>query len=109
VGIKHILASPFHPQTSGKVDRYQQTPKGEINQVPYDMLSELKQAIESFVGYYNHQRYHEALGNVTPADVYFGRKDGILARRKEAKQRTFQARKEYDRARRELAKSNSTA
>ena len=64
VSIKHILASPFHPQTNGKVERYQQTLKGEINHVPYEMPSELRQAIESFVEYYNHHRYHEALGNV---------------------------------------------
>jgi len=101
VGIKHILASPFHPQTNGKVERYQQTLKGEINQIPYEMPSDLRQAIESFVEYYNHQRYHEALENVTPANVYHGRRDYILARRKEAKQRILQARKEYNRTLRE--------
>jgi len=106
VGIKHILASPFHPQTNGKVERYQQTLKGKINQVPYEMPSELKQAIASFVSYYNHHRYHEALGNITPADVYFGRRDDILARRKEAKQKTLQARKEHNRTLRELDKEN---
>ena len=97
VGIKHIPASPFHPQTDGKIERYHRTIKGEINLVPYEMPSELRQAIESFVEYYNHRRYHEALGNVTPADVYFGRRDGILAQRKEAKQRTLQARREHNR------------
>jgi transposase InsO family protein len=106
VGIKHILASPFHPQTNGKVERYQQTLKGEINQVPYEMPSELREAIESFIEYYNHQRYHEALGNVTPADVYHGRRDGILARRKEAKRRTLQARREYNQKLRELDRGN---
>jgi len=108
VGIKHILASPFHPQTNGKIERYHRTIKGEINLVPHDMPSELRQAVEAFVEYYNHQRYHEALGNVTPADVYFGRKDGILARRKEAKQKTLQARKEHNRKLRELDRGNST-
>ncbi len=49
VGIKHILASLFHPQTNGKVERHQQTLKGEVNQVPYEMLSELRQATKSFM------------------------------------------------------------
>ena len=65
VGVRHILASPFHPQTSGY--------GGEINQVPHEMPSELRQAIGSFVEYYNHHLYHEGLGNVTPFDVYMGR------------------------------------
>ena len=72
------------------------------------MPSELRRAIESFVEYYNPRRYHEALENVTPADVYFDRKDGILARKKEAKQKTLQARKEHNQKLRELDKGNSS-
>ena len=104
---RYILTSPFHPQTNGIVERYQQTLKGEVNRIPYEMPSELRRAIESFVEYYNHRRYHEALENVTPADVYFDRKDSILARRKEAKQKTLQARKDT-RKLRELDTGNSS-
>jgi putative transposase len=107
VGIRHILAAPFHPQTNGKLERYHRTIKGEINQVPFEMPSELKQAIEEFVEYYNNKRYHEALGNVTPADVYYGRREQILTRRKEAKQKTLQARLKHNRKLRELDKTNS--
>ena len=97
VGIRHITASPFHPQTNGKIERYHRTIKGEINQVPYDMPSELKEAIRAFIEYYNYQRYHEGLGNVTPHDVYTGRHLEIIHRRREVKSRTLEVRKDYNR------------
>ena len=104
VGIKHITAAPFHPQTNGKIERYHRTLKGEINQVPYAMPSELKDAIRAFIEYYNYRRYHEGLGNVTPQDVYTGKHLEIFRRRKEVKSRTLAARRDYNRTARK--KSN---
>jgi putative transposase len=101
VGIRHITASPFHPQTNGKIERYHRTLKGEINQIPYDMPSELKGAIGEFIEYYNYRRYHEGLGNVTPYDVYTGRHLEIIRKRKEVKSRTLQERKDYNRSARD--------
>ena len=97
VGIRHITASPFHPQTNGKIERYHRTLKGEINQVPYEMPGELKEAIRAFIEYYNDKRYHEGLGNVTPHDVYTGRHLEIIRRRKEVKSRTLVVRRDYNR------------
>ena len=68
VGIKHILAAPFHHQTNGKFECYHQT----IKQVPYEMPSDLEATIVAFVAYYKYRRYHKALGNVTPSDVLKG-------------------------------------
>jgi len=101
VGIRHITASPFHPQTNGKIERYHRSIKGEINQVPYEMPSELKEAIRAFIEYYNYRRYHEGLGNVTPYDVYTGRHLEIIQRRKEVKSKTLEVRRDYNRTARE--------
>ena len=101
VGIRHITASPFHPQTNGKIERYHRTIKGEINNVPYDMPSELKEAIRAFIEYYNYRRYHEGLGNVTPYDVYTGKQHEIIQRRKEVKSKTLEIRRDYNRTARE--------
>ena len=65
VGIRHILAAPFHPQTNGKLERYHQTIKQDVNQVPYEVPSDLEEAIAAACGYYNHKRYHMALGKAS--------------------------------------------
>jgi transposase InsO family protein len=105
VGIRHILASPFHPQTNGKLERYHRTIKLDVNQVPYDVPGNLEEAITEFVNYYNNRRYHKALGNVTPSDVLDGRREHILERRKEVQTQTFQRRRLYNQQLRELAES----
>ena len=103
VGIGHILAAPFHPQTNGKVERYQQSLKREVNQLPYELPSELERAIAAFVDYYNYHRYHKALSDVTPADVLDGRREQILKRRKEVRIWTINHRRGYNRGLRGLA------
>ena len=107
VGIKHILATPFHPQTNGKLERYHQTLKRDVNQVPYELPSDLEAAIVAFVSYYNYRRYHKALGNVTPSDVLRGRRQEILQRRRELKAQTIERRRQHNMVLRELAISQS--
>jgi putative transposase len=103
VGIGHILAAPFHPQTNGKIERYHRSIKGELSLFPYELPSQLERAITDFVDYYNYRRYHKALGNVTPADVLYSRREKILKRRKEVQIHTFNRRRDYNRGLRELA------
>jgi len=103
VGIGHILAAPFHPQTNGKVERYQQSLKREVNQLPYELPSQLEKAIADFVDYYNYRRYHKALGDVTPADVLYGRREQVLERRKEVRIQTVNRRRDYNQGLKELA------
>jgi transposase InsO family protein len=101
VSIRHILCSPHHPQTNGKIERFHQTLKARVNLLVYTSPEQLREAMAEFIEFYNHHRYHEGIGNVTPADVYCGRREEILRRREEQKQRTVLRRIEYNLGRRE--------
>ncbi len=89
----HVRGAPYHPQTQGKIERWHQTLKNRILLENYYLPGDLRQQIETFVGHYNHRRYHESLQNLTPADVYFGRGQTILKQRERIKRKTIETRR----------------
>jgi putative transposase len=92
-GTIHRRSAPLHPQTQGKIERWHQTLKNRILLENYFLPGDLEHQIAAFIEYYNHQRYHESLSNVTPADVYFGRANAIIRQRKRIKQQTIHHRR----------------
>jgi putative transposase len=94
--IYHILASPYHPQTNGKIERYHKSLKEKVKLYVYDCPNELKKEIGRFISAYNKSRYHESLGNVSPDDVFYGRREKIIKERKEKQRMTFMKRKNYN-------------
>jgi transposase InsO family protein len=92
-GMSHVRGAPYHPQTQGKIERWHQTLKNRILLENYFFPGDLEKQIEAFVEHYNHQRYHESLNNLTPADVYFGRGQSILAKREITKRSTMAKRR----------------
>jgi len=88
-GMSHVRGAPYHPQTQGKIERWHQTLKNRILLDNSYLPGDLEQRIAAFVTHYNHDRYHESLENLTPADVYFGRGQAILQERNRIKRQTI--------------------
>ena len=84
----HVRGAPCHPQTQGKIERWHQTLKNRILLENYYLPGDLEHKIGDFVAHYNHLRYHESIANLTPADVYFGRRQTILLEREKIKRQT---------------------
>ena len=92
-GMQHVRGAPYHPQTQGKIERWHQTLKNRILLENYYLPGDLERQVAAFVEHYNHARYHKGLGNLTPADVYFGRGQAILTERERIKRQTIQQRR----------------
>jgi len=97
INMGHVRGAPYHPQTQGKIERYHRTMKNIVKLENYFFPDDLRAKLAEFVDYYNNQRYHEALGNVTPADVYFGRAKQIKMQRQETKMKTLKDRRATNR------------
>ncbi|MCP4338785.1 MAG: IS3 family transposase [Desulfobulbaceae bacterium] len=92
--IDHIYGAPYDPMTQGKIERWHRSMKNVIKLQNYYSPSELERAIAEWAEYYNNQRYHESLENVTPADVYFGREKEIIKKRNKLKEQSLALRRQ---------------
>ena len=102
-GICQVHGKINHPQTQGKIERYHRSMKNVVKLDHYFCPEELNAALDNFVHYYNYHRYHESLDNVTPADVYYGKREQILKRREKIKQQSIMKRRRLY----QLGKQNS--
>ena len=91
--IEHTRGAPYHPMTQGKIERYHRSMKNVVKLEHYYYPWELEKAIEEWVHHYNHERYHDSLDKVTPADVFGGRRNEMLDQRALVKTRTMTQRK----------------
>lgn len=68
-GVIPITSRPFHPQTCGKIERWQQTLKKWLRRRRLaDSLDELQAQIDEFIDYYNYERPHRGIGRITPIE-----------------------------------------
>ena len=92
--MKQVHGKPMHPQTQGKIERYHRTMKNVVKLNHFYHPEELIEALKKFVENYNNKRYHESLENLTPADVYFGRSEQILEKRRQIKSDSIRKRRQ---------------
>jgi transposase InsO family protein len=70
-GVRPFTGRPYHPQTTGKVERFPQTLKRWLHHqdsrrgLAADLV-ELQARLDEFCAYYNEQRPHQGIGRVTP-------------------------------------------
>lgn len=78
--IDHILGRAYHPQGGGKVESVIATVKRELWEVEHfaDRLQATRR-VSDFFSHFNERRAHIGIDELTPADRFFGRADGVLA------------------------------
>ena len=92
-GIEHRHGATFHQQTQGKIERYHRSMKNVILLDNYYIPGDLEKEINLFINYYNNERYHEAINNMKPVDVFNGKSKEIETKRMRIKRETLSLRK----------------
>ena len=70
-GIDHLLSAPRRPQTTGKIERFHRTLRQEfLTGRVFDDLQTAQAELDAWVGTYNTERPHSALGMATPASRF---------------------------------------
>jgi transposase InsO family protein len=71
LGISVCHSRPYHPQTSGKIERFHRTLKTDLLQdYRYRSLTDTQAAFDTWRHTYNHIRPHDALDLTVPAQAY---------------------------------------
>lgn len=79
LGIKHIVASPRHPQTLGKVERFWGSLWNECAETAvFQGIEDARKRIGLFIDHYNFMRTHQGIGGLVPADRYFAAAPDVL-------------------------------
>ena len=72
-GIDHLLTAPRSPTTTGKIERFHRTLRAEFDTAQvFTSLKTAQQALDEWVGFYNTQRPHQAIGLAAPASRFTG-------------------------------------
>ena len=78
--VHHFRSAPHHPQTLGKIERFWKTIHEEfLVRAEFTTIESAQERIAYWVKYYNHQRPHQSLEGLCPADRYFSIREEMKA------------------------------
>src|SRR5215510_1416114 len=78
-GIRQVVASPRHPQTLGKIERFWGTLWREcVESAIFLDMADARARVGHFIDHYNFQRPHQGIGSAAPADRFFGAAPAVL-------------------------------
>ncbi len=77
-GVSHVRSAPHHPMTLGKIERFWKTIWTEFLEDAYfASFADASQRLDHWIGYYNHQRPHQGIEGLCPADRFYGVADDV--------------------------------
>src|SRR5258705_12288538 len=81
-GMTHVRTSPYYPQSNGKIERWDKSPKEECIRPGTPLsLDDARRLVEGYVEHYNNVRLNSAVAYITPKDMLAGRQQEIHAER----------------------------
>lgn len=105
-GIEHRKIHPHCPNENAEIERYHRTLRELVDPTEIDDVTALSELVKERIQYYNHERYHSAIGYVTPFAVYTGKAEAILESRKRKLQKAKEQRIRANRKRIEKEKQS---
>lgn len=72
-GIRHLLTAPYSPTTTGKVERFHRTLRGQFlkeNDYRFATIEEAQAALDEWVVEYNTSRPHQSIGMRPPVERF---------------------------------------
>ena len=74
----HVRTAPYYPQSNGKIERWHKSIKSECIRPGVPLSPEdASRLIAQYIGVYNEQRLHSAIGYITPQAALEGRRQAI--------------------------------
>jgi transposase InsO family protein len=81
-GIEHRTIHPHCPNENAEIERYHRTMRELVDPTEVEDYTALLELVKERISYYNFERYHSAIGFVTPYAKDSGKAEAILESRK---------------------------